>query len=294
VVQTNHSQTFKVSKKTSSCNGYKGIEVKCYDSGFTKQLVVELVSVTNKEGMVLPHFPLQQEHVQFGEYSGIMMNAANNPKNYTLDPITGRLASEGAREPTYGEDEYSESEYSTTTGRSTISSKKTIMKKQRTSGTSSGSITDSIRHYIDRSLGTRGATRGSTSERSVGSFQNSTRSMGTTGSIGSGTRTGSRTGNDNRSTHSSGSNRTRGSGSHHSVHSSVSNRSSISHRTSTSTSHHSNHSRGSIRSSNSVQSHRSNQSTSVGGNNSAVIDLDEEEEHNVGELTLYLPVNRET
>jgi hypothetical protein len=36
-----------------------------------------------------------------------------------------------------------------------------------------------------------------------------------------------------------------------------------------------------------------NRSTSVGWNNS-VIDLDEEEEHNVGELTLYLPVNRET
>jgi hypothetical protein len=115
----------KVSKKPSLCNRYKGIEVKCCDSGFTKQLVVELVSVTHKEVMVLPHFPLQQESVQFGEYSGIMMNAANNPKNYTLDPITGtsRLTREGACKPTYGEDEYSESEYSTTTGRSTISSK---------------------------------------------------------------------------------------------------------------------------------------------------------------------------
>jgi hypothetical protein len=90
---------------------------------------VELVSVTHKEGMVLPHFPLQQEHVQFGEYSGSIMNAANNPNNFTLDPTTGRISREGVREPTYGDDEYS-----TTTGMSTISSKKT-KKKQRTSGT---------------------------------------------------------------------------------------------------------------------------------------------------------------
>jgi hypothetical protein len=75
--------------------------------------------------MVLPHFPLQQEHVQLGDYSGRIMNVANNQINFTLDPTTGRLAREGARESTYGDEEYSESKYSTTTGMSTISSKKT-------------------------------------------------------------------------------------------------------------------------------------------------------------------------
>jgi hypothetical protein len=56
---------FKVHKVPEECNGYEGVQVKSYENGNIKQLVVELVSAMYKATYLNKTLPPYQDHVHF-------------------------------------------------------------------------------------------------------------------------------------------------------------------------------------------------------------------------------------
>jgi hypothetical protein len=78
---------FKVLKTPEMCNGYRGIQYKCYEGGLIKQLVVELVSASYKPKIV-PNYPLEADYVALAGQGPSRQEPANQSV-FSLNPETG-------------------------------------------------------------------------------------------------------------------------------------------------------------------------------------------------------------
>jgi hypothetical protein len=80
---------FKVTKNPQLCNGYDGIQYKCYEGGLIKQLVVELVSAAYKPKNSVPNFPKETENIGFATLKPSSQAAANQSV-FSLNRETGK------------------------------------------------------------------------------------------------------------------------------------------------------------------------------------------------------------
>jgi hypothetical protein len=78
---------FKVQKTPEMCNGYGGIQYKCYKGGLIKQLVVELVSASYKPKNV-PNYPTEEDYIAFAGRRPSRQEAPNQSV-FSLNPETG-------------------------------------------------------------------------------------------------------------------------------------------------------------------------------------------------------------
>jgi hypothetical protein len=178
-------------KNPQVCNGYGGIQYKCYEGGLIKMLVVELVSAAYKPKNSVPNFPKETENIGFASYKSSCQAAANQSV-FSLNPETGKknggppavveLNQDYGMSDTY----YSTQSMSTHTGRRSRRSghSKSRRNRHRTSTSSRNSYSTGFSSNSSRYNNTAGTRSGYSGLDEISTFQGSYANEGTITSRG--------------------------------------------------------------------------------------------------------------